>query len=512
MSRLEQLVERQASARPEKCVVQEHTGRALSYRQLWQESGRLAATLARLGIGRGHAVAVALDRSIELVVAVLGIARSGAAYVLLDPQSPPARNQLMVDEVDARALVEPAVRPTWSPSCAGHHIVLPLEETAPLGAVPPAGGGDDEDILYYAFTSGSTGRPKGVVVPHRAVAHFVLEPRLCSLSPRARVASLSSPASDATTLEIWKPLALGATVVVLPHPLELEAHDWPVVLQDSGVSTMFMMAGLVELICRDNPAVFASVDTLVFGGEALNPATARRICEAGPPRHLVLGYGPTETTVFASSFECTPRSLDGRDRIPLGSPLGGYSLLVLDEQRRSVDPGAVGELYVGGPAVARGYVARPELTAERFVALPGHGTTYRSGDFVRQHPDGLLEFVGRVDRQVKLRGHRIELEEVERAVLATGKVDRAVVELLDGEGPAHLVCFYQASASTGAGAGDLAFELPAALSRRLPGYMIPARWMASDLPLTSIGKVDRAGLVASLTSLTGEGSRSARSA
>jgi amino acid adenylation domain-containing protein len=342
--------------------------------------------------------------------------------------------------------------------------------------------------LYVSFTSGSTGRPKGVVAPHRAVANFVLDTRLCAYSPGDRVASLSSTASDATTMEIWKTLVAGATVVVLPQLTDLELDDWLAVVRRERITVMFLMTALFQLIAAADPTAFASLDTVMFGGEAANIDTVRAVCRAGGPRRLVQGYGPTEATVFATFFDCTTESLAGRERIPLGEPLVNYEVYLLDSHLCEVE--GDGELCVGGPGVATGYLARPSLTANRFVQF-GQSIIYRTGDLVRRSPDGSLEFLGRADRQVKVRGYRVELEDVERGIEATGLVRNAVVELVHG----HLVCFFVPACP----GQDLAVRLPTALSERLPGYMIPPRWIeVPTVPVTSTGKVDRAQLLSHL--------------
>jgi amino acid adenylation domain-containing protein len=489
--RIEHLVARWVAARPDACAVREHTtGRAVSYRALWQRSGQVAAVLAARGVGRGDVVVVALDRSIELVQAILGVVRTGAAYVLLDPVSPPARNAMIVEEVRAAALVEAAQPAPWCPATAVPQIAVPLDDGAG-GEVPELDPTADQDVAYVAYTSGSTGRPKGVLTSHRAVAHFVADSALVTLGPDDTVASLANPASDATTFELWKPLTAGASVVVLPAVGELGAEDWQPLLEREAVTVMFVMAGLLDLLSRAEPATFSALDTVVFGGEALDPGAVLRVCRHRPPRRLVLGYGPTETTVFATAFVCTPESVGTCDRIPLGSALDGYSLTVIGDDGTEVRPGEVGELCIGGPGVAEGYLARPELTEARFVRRPDGSRFYRTGDRVRALPDRDLEFVGRLDRQVKIRGYRVELEEVERAVLATGAVRAAAVDRAEGSTSAHLVCFYvPLGPDTGGAVG-----LSAAVAEQLPGYMIPARWIAvPELPRTGIGKVDRAAL------------------
>jgi amino acid adenylation domain-containing protein len=498
--RAEWLVYRQVEARPEACAVRDRAARSLTYQQMWRTSGWLAAELIRRGVGRGDVVAIALDRGLELIQAIVAVARTGAAYVLLDPASPPARNAFIVAETGAVALVGMPDPVPWQPAVTIPVVSPPAASSGAGGtgqddAVPALDPAADGDLLYIAYTSGSTGRPKGVLATHRAVAHFVADTALAEITPHDVVASVSSPASDATTFESWKALAVGASIVILPPVTELTAEDWRPVLRREGVSVMFLMAGLLDLIARQEPGTFAGMGTLIFGGEALDPQVAMAVCEHGPPARLVLGYGPTETTVFATAYRCTPSSLRGRDRIPLGSPLDGYTLTVVDPDLAPVRPGEVGELLIGGPALADGYLQRPQITAERFLATPG-GPVYRSGDMVRVSDLGELMFCFRSDRQVKIRGYRVELEEVERVVLGTGLVNAAIVDQVPGKtGASHLICYYIPNTGLEPDPDLSAVTLAAAAAGQLPGYMVPARWVpTAAMPLNGIGKVDRARL------------------
>ncbi len=498
--RAEQLVFGRVEMQPEACAVRDCATRSLTYEQLWRTSGRLATELLRRGVGRGDVVAIALDRGLELIQAMVAVARTGAAYVLLDPVSPPARNAFIVAETGAVVLVGMPDPVPWQPAGTIPIVSPPAAASGAAGSgrddtVPAVDPAADSDLLYIAYTSGSTGRPKGVRVTHRAVAHFVSDTALVEITPDDVVASVSSPASDATTFESWKVLAAGASIAVLPPAAELAAEDWRSVLRRAGVSVMFLMAALLDLVARQEPATFAGMGTLVFGGEALDPRVAMAICEHGPPARLVLGYGPTETTVFATAYVCTASSLRGRDRIPLGSALDGYTLTVVDPDLAPVRPEEMGELLIGGPAVADGYLMRPQLTAERFLPTPS-GMVYRTGDMVRMSGLGELMFCARTDRQVKIRGYRVELEEVERVVLASGLVSAAVVDHVPGgRGASHLICFYVADAGLEPDPALSAVTLAAATARQLPGYMVPARWVrVAAMPLNGIGKVDRARL------------------
>lgn len=504
-------VEEHVRARPQQCAVVDAHGRELTYEQLWERSSALAAALRQHGVRPRHRVAVALDRSLDLIVALLAIARSGATYLPLDPSAPAERVSFVCDESEI-AVVVCAADCAWPLpadlvrlTSHGHDPATPGVTASVVEAAP----GDAEDPLYIAYTSGSTGQPKGVVVPHRAVLRLVTEAGYCPIEPGDRVAQLANPAFDATTFEVWSTLAAGATIVILPPVVEIAIGEWGPLLQRERVDTMFLTTAVFNVIARGEPAAFASMGSVLFGGEAADLEAVRCVLEARPPRRLVNVYGPTETTTFATSYECTHESLEGVERIPIGFPLQNTTLHVLDERLSPVAPGGAGELCIGGPGVALGYLHRPELTARRFVAersLPGHDVddarpaalVYRTGDRVRQGADGAIEFLGRVDRQVKLRGYRIELEEIERAIAATGLVSAPVVEMIGDGISAHLAAFVAGLADAGAPA-DLPAELSAALSTRLPSYMVPARWIVlAQLPLTGTGKIDRARLLADL--------------
>ncbi|MFE6701107.1 amino acid adenylation domain-containing protein [Streptomyces sp. NPDC057718] len=486
------LVERWVRRRPAGLAVHDPvTGARLTYAQLWQRSGRLAAALAGRGVRPGDLVAVDLPRSAELVVAFLGIARAGAAYLPLDLQAPPERVAELLAESGAVAAV--AGERTRVPASTP---VLRADGGEDAGRPPVLATRSDEDPLYVTYTSGSTGRPKGVAVPHRAVERLVEGAAYCPIEPGDRVASTCNPAFDVTTCEIWSTLCAGGTVVPLPTVTDLALDEWVALVRDQSIAVMFLTTSLFHTAAWELPDAFSSLETLVVGGEQLDLAAARRVLSAGGPRRLVNGYGPTEATAFATWFLCTGASLAGRERVPIGRPLQRTTAYVLDDELREAPVGEPGELCLGGPGVALGYLHRAELTAERFVTAPGTGERlYRTGDLVRLLPDGELEMLGRRDRQVKLRGFRIELEEVERAAVATGLVDAAFIEKTDDSNLAGCVL-----PAASADVAQLPGVLSARLAERLPEYMIPARWLVLDeLPIGSAGKADRARMLELLT-------------
>ena len=404
---------------------------------------------------------------------MLGIARAGAAYLPLDAHAPAERLSALLEEAGTRFVVGdgaelPNVR----------RVVVQEGKTFRDTKI------GQDDPFYVNYTSGSTGRPKGVVVPHRAVVRLVSNPVFCTIEPGDRVANQSNPAFDATTFELWNTLTSGGTVVVLPAITELRIDDWLALVRDSGISTMFLTTSLFHLVARERPAALRALKTVIAGGEQMDLAATRRVLESGPPARLVNGYGPTETTTFATYYDCTLESLAGLDRVPVGFSLQETTLHLVE-----------GELCIGGPGVALGYLHRPELTAERFVPDPVSGNLmYRTGDLARELPNGALELLGRRDRQVKLRGFRIELEEIEQAILETGLADSAFVEKV-GEGPAASLVGFVLPRSTvdGAALGD-------ALRAKLPAYMVPARWhVLAELPYGPTGKVDRTRLLAEIS-------------
>ncbi|MFJ4689548.1 amino acid adenylation domain-containing protein, partial [Streptomyces sp. NPDC088789] len=502
------LVERQVAAVPDAIAVVAG-GVELTYAGLDARANRLAHHLRELGAGTESTVAVMLDRGAETVVALLAVLKTGAAYLPIDPRHPAERVSYVLADAGAVAVITSTA---WLPQIAEYvppavHLTVlddPATETriAQRDETPVARSVTPDNRAYVIYTSGSTGRPKGVAVSHRNVVGMFASTRgLFELGPSDVWSCFHSFAFDFSVWELWGALVHGARVVVVPFEVSRSPQQFARLLVEERVTVLSQTpSALYQLLAVDE---FGPRDLrlMVFGGEALDHARLRSWWprENGGPRvHLVNMYGITETTVHATHWR-----LDAGDEAAAGSVVGrglpGLATYVLDDALDPTPVGVIGELYVAGDQVARGYVGRPELTAERFIACPFGDSgerMYRSGDLAKWTPDGQLLFVGRADDQVKIRGFRIEPGEIEAALLAHPDVARtAVVAREDTPGDKRLVAYVvPADGATRTVDRD---GLRAFVAGRVPGYMVPAAVVALDeLPLTANGKLDRRALPA----------------
>ena len=479
-----ELIERQARHNPGADAVLDGSER-LSYAELGRRARAVAGSLRARGVRPGDAVGVLLPRSARAAVACLGVLEAGAAYVPLDPAHPAIRiGGALSDAGAAIALVDPDLAAGLP---AGIEALDPDEAAAgePIGSIQAG----PENLAYVMYTSGSTGEAKGVEVTHRNIARLVDDPDFADLGPGAVMLHAASPAFDATTLELWGPLANGGTIAILGQQPSPDAVASAV--EEHGVTTMWLTAGLFHELVDRRPDCLGSVRHLLAGGDVLSPSHVSRALAALPPEgRLTNGYGPTEATTFALTHDLRPGDRVGAS-VPLGRPIQGTVCEVLDAAGQPAPVGVAGELWIGGDGVARGYRGDPDLTAARFRPDPGRpgARRYRSGDRVRRLPDGTIEFLGRVDRQLKVRGVRIEPAEVERVLRAhPGVADAAVAPYERAPGDRALAAYVVA--------GERAAPAPAALREhalaRLPAAMVPAAWVhLPRLPLTANGKIDR---------------------
>ncbi|WP_225446983.1 non-ribosomal peptide synthetase [Streptacidiphilus sp. PB12-B1b] len=453
--------------------------RELTYRQLADWSDRLASRLLADGLAAEDRVALAMDRSAELVVAQLAVLKAGGAYLPLDTRAPEERRRALLAQAGAR------VRLTADQVAAARTDAA----TEPARPAPAA---DPDRLAYVMFTSGSTGQPKPVAVRHRDVASLATDSRFADGSC-ARVLLHSPTAFDAATFEVWAPLLNGGCVVVAPDGPP-DAALLRRLCGEGGLTALWLTAGLFRLLAQDAPDCFAGLRRLWTGGDAVPAAAVRRVLAACPGLSVVDGYGPTETTTFATSFALVdPAAVPGT--VPIGHPLDDTRVHVLDGRLRPVPPGCAGELFVAGEGLARGYLGRAGDTAARFLADPAGppgARMYRTGDLARRRPDGAVEFLGRADDQVKIRGFRVEPGEAEAALAAHPDVeDVAVLAREDRPGAKRLVAYVVGPAA------DDPEELRAFAARTLPDYLVPSAFVPlAALPLTGNGKVDRAALPA----------------
>jgi amino acid adenylation domain-containing protein len=472
--------------------------RTLSYAELDRRSNALAWLLRRRGVGADEPAGVAIGRSTELITALLAVLKAGGAYLPIDTGSPASRTAAMIAAAGARLVLVTAGTAAAIPQLAGVDTIRADTGPGTAGgehAAPPASS-HPLSLAYISFTSGSTGVPKGVAVPHRAVIRLISNPTFTSLGPGERLLHLAPVAFDASTLEIWGALLTGATVVVAP-PGPLGLPDVASLLRTAGVTVAWFTAGLFHQLAEVDIDAIAGVRVVLAGGDVLNPDTVRTVLAARHGQPLVNGYGPTENTTFTACHVMTDPAQVG-PTVPIGRPIQHTTVHVLDQRGRPAPIGVTGELHTGGDGLARGYAGNAAATARAFVPDPsGHGTRlYRTGDLARWRADGTLEFAGRVDDQIKIRGFRVEPGEVEAVLRAHPGVREAVV-LVAGEGAQrHLIGYV--TPVDGVDPGTLR---PSALrdfaAGRLPDYLVPTGFKAlSRLPLNANGKVDRAALPA----------------
>ncbi|NOK38896.1 amino acid adenylation domain-containing protein, partial [Corallococcus exercitus] len=481
------------AARSPQAIAVEFEGRQLTYGELDARANQLAHHLRKLGVDVGTPVGLCTGRSLEMVVATLAILKAGGAYVPLDPGYPTERLLFMARDTRLPVLLaQPGQEAKLAALEARIVTLTPSWEAfahestqAPRVTVPA------EALAYVMYTSGSTGRPKGVCIPHRGVVRLVKGTTYARFGPEEVLLQLAPISFDAATLELWGALLHGAKLVVLPaHQPSLEELSHA--LEHHGVTTLFITTALFNQMAMFQPRALARVRQVMTGGEAMSLVAARQVREAG--RDVVNVYGPTENTTYSTFHPLEGLVDDGRP-VPIGRPITHTQAYVLDGLGAPVPVGVAGELYLGGDGLAWGYLRQPAQTAERFVPHPFSTTPgarlYRTGDRVRWRPDGVLDFLGRNDSQVKVRGFRIEPGEIEAALKASPGVEEAgVVVREDVPGDKRLVA-YVVGPQVDPG------ELRAELTARLPPHMVPSAFVKLErLPLTPSGKVDRKALPA----------------
>ncbi len=474
--------------------------RQLTYGELDRQSNQLARWLRGTGVRPGALVCLCLERSVDLIVALLGVLKAGGGYVSLDPSYPPDRLTYMLRDTGATVLLtQQSLRGRvelfagGGESATGPAILcvdsersrLAAESDAPLPAESAA-----DQLAYVSYTSGSTGQPKGVCVSHRGVVRLVKQADYAHFGPDEVFLQFAPVAFDASTLEIWGALLNGGRLVIYPPgPTSLAALGE--FIERHGITTLWLTAGLFHQMVEEQLDRLQNVRQLLAGGDVLSAAHVTRALEQLPRTTLINGYGPTENTTFTCCHRITAPPLPGRS-VPIGRPVANTQVYILDAQLQPVPIGVPGELYAGGDGVAAGYLNQPERTREKFIAHPfsrdPQARMYRTGDRARWLPDGSIEFLGRVDRQVKIRGFRVEPAEIEAVLAAHPAVKECAVVVREDANRAKRLVAFIVPKKPPAPAAD-AWRVY--IADRLPDYFVPSAFLTLPaLPLTANGKLD----------------------
>lgn len=444
-----ELFELQAATHPDRIAVT-YGDTTITYRELNERANQVAHLLRSMGVQSETIVGLCVPRSVDLAVGMLGILKAGAAYLPLDYDCPAQRFEFMLADAAAPVLITTSALAKNAANFAGQVIALDADAAriATMPACNLANVSNSRGLAYVIYTSGSTGIPKGVAVEHRGINRLVCNTDYAQLGPNDRVAQASNAAFDAFTFEIWGALLQGGTLVGISEDVALSPTRLAKEIEAQKITALFLTTALFNEVARLAPTAFNGLRYVMFGGEQCDARWPREVLRHGGPENLLNMYGPTECTTYATAYLVEHVPADAVT-LPIGQPIANTTAYVLDENREPVPLGVPGELVLGGPGVARGYLNRPELTAERFIADPfsndPQARLYKTGDLVFQRADGAIEFLGRLDNQVKVRGFRIELGEIE-AVLAKHPAVRQAVVLAreDVPGDKRLVAYVAA--------------------------------------------------------------------
>ncbi|MBW4629689.1 MAG: amino acid adenylation domain-containing protein [Brasilonema octagenarum HA4186-MV1] len=509
---IHQLFEEQVERTPNAVAVV-FDNQQLTYQQLNTQANQLAHYLRSLGVKADVLVGICVERSVEMIVGILGILKAGGAYVPLDPEYPQERLSFMLEDTQLSVILsqeklvsklgDREARQLFA-DCKASVICLDSNwdiinqqtQHNPTTSIKP------DSLAYVMYTSGSTGQPKGVSIIHRGVVRLVKQTDYISISTQDVIAQASNYAFDAATFEIWGALLNGARLVGASKELAISPKDFAAFIKAQTISVLFLTTALFNQIAQEVPSAFNSLRHLLFGGEAVDPKWVKEVLDNGAPQRLLHVYGPTENTTFTSWYLVQDVPEDATT-IAIGRPIANTQVYILDKNLQPVTVGVPGELHIGGAGLAQGYFNRPETTAEKFIEIELFNKVerlYKTGDLVRYLPDGNIEYVGRIDNQVKIRGFRIELGEIETVVSQYPHVQAScVIAREDTPGDKRLVAYIvpqkeQTCTSTSLSTLTVS-ELRSFLKQKLPEYMVPSAIVILEaLPLTPNGKVDRHAL------------------
>ncbi|WP_072924248.1 non-ribosomal peptide synthetase [Microcystis aeruginosa] len=508
---IHQLFEEQVKCTPDAVAVV-CSDQQLTYNELNCRANQLAHYLQKLGVKPDELVGIFLERSLDMIVGLLGILKAGGAYVPIDPDYPQERISFMLQDTQVKIILTCEYLQTSLPNHQAIVICLDKDweqiNQASLENLNSTVSADN--LAYVIYTSGSTGIPKGVIVTHQAVNRLVLNTNYIQFTPDDRVVQASNIAFDAATFEIWGALLNGAKIIIIAKSVLLSPQELAVSLKENQISVLFLTTALFNQLANLVPQAFSNLRCLLFGGEAVEPKWVQEVLEKGAPQRLLHVYGPTENTTF-SSWYLVENVASTATTIPIGKAIANTQIYLLDKNLQPVPIGVVGELHIAGAGLAKGYLNRPELTQEKFIPNPFEkdevipptllnkggnepSKLYKTGDLARYLPDGNIEYVGRIDNQVKIRGFRIELGEIESVLSQNQAVQSScVIVREDNPGEKQLVAYIVPKLGVKLTSGDLRQFL----SDKLPGYMVPGAFvMLEFFPLTANGKIDRRALKA----------------
>ncbi|MCG6135477.1 MAG: non-ribosomal peptide synthase/polyketide synthase [Nostoc sp. LLA-1] len=514
---IHQLFEEQVELTPDAVAVV-YENQHLTYRELNSRANQLAHYLKSLGVKANVLVGICVERSLEMVVGLLGILKAGGAYVPLNPEYPQERLTFMVEDTQLSViltqekLVDKLGDRFHHGFAFGKASVICLDSNWDIinqqTRQNPTTSVKADNLAYVMYTSGSTGQPKGVSIIHRSVVRLVKETNYINISASDVIAQASNHAFDAATFEIWGALLNGARLVGVSKDLALSPRNFAAFMRSQNISVLFLTTALFNQIAQEVPSAFNSLRYLLFGGEAVDPKWVKEVLNNGAPQRLLHVYGPTENTTF-SSWYLVQDVPEGATTIPIGQPISNTQIYLLDPQLQPVGVGVPGELYVGGDGLAREYLNRTELTQEKFIPNPFNNSKfidakaasrrviqnsklYKTGDLARYLPDGNIEYLSRIDDQVKIRGLRIELGEIEAVLSQHSDVQVCcVIVREDTPGDKRLVAYVVTHQDCQPTIGEIRQFLKA----KLPDYMIPSAFVILEsLPLNLNGKVDRRAL------------------
>ncbi|MBM7586118.1 amino acid adenylation domain-containing protein [Bacillus pakistanensis] len=471
----------------------EYQGCKMTYQELNIQANQLAYELIRKGVSQDKPVAVCLERTPDLLVAFLAILKAGSFYLPFDAGLPQRRIKAILEDGEPTAIITNSQYMERMKEYENRLVFLNdhMATDDESDQNNPNLESHPDHLAYMIYTSGSTGKPKGVAIQNKSVIRLVKNPNYIQIMPNDHIAQISNAAFDAITFEAWGALLNGAKLIIAEKESILSSQKFSKWLKENNICSMFITVALFNKVAQEEPTAFSNMKYLLVGGDACSPKMINRVLAHGPPEKILNAYGPTESTTFALTYGIDSNNSPNIEIVPIGKPISNTQVHVLDSNMNPVPIGVPGELFIGGDGLAVGYWNQRSLTEEKFVKNPfstdPKSKIYKTGDIVRYLPDGNIDYIGRVDHQIKLRGYRIELGEIEESLRQTGLVKEGVVLLKKAEQEEPKIVSYYTSL------GNVSKkEIRDALSKVLPDYMIPSIFIQMEkLPFTPNGKVDR---------------------